>query len=239
MEVRLQKYLSAAGVASRRKSEQLIRQGRVTVNGQIAVLGVKVQPRRDIIAVDGKEVRREKKVYIMLNKPTGVITTCRDPRGRTTVKDLLIGVSTAVHPVGRLDYDSEGLLLLTNDGDLTYRLTHPSHKVKKTYHVLVGGVPTPGEILQLREGVLLADGWTAPAAVEVLGPRDGGTLFEVTIHEGRNRQVRRMWAKFGYRVMSLRRVKFGPLTLGRLQPGEFRPLSNLEVCELKGIFRGT
>ena len=233
----LQKYLSAAGVASRRKSEELIRQGRVRVNGEIAILGIRVLPDRDIVEVDGKRVTREEKVYIMLNKPAGVITSCRDPRGRTTVIDLLTGITAAVHPVGRLDYDSEGLLLLTNDGDLTYRLTHPSYQVKKTYHVLIKGVPTQEDVQKLRQGILLEDGWTAPAGIRVLGPRKGGTLIEFTIHEGRNRQVRRMWASMGYWVIRLRRVKFGPLTLGGLEPGRFRYLDRRDVMRLKGVFR--
>lgn len=235
---RLQKYLAAAGVASRRQSEELIRQGRVTVNGKIAVLGTKVLPGRDMVEVDGKEVRRAEKVYIMLNKPLGVITSCQDPRGRTTVMDLLTGITAVVHPVGRLDYDSEGLLLLTNDGDLTYRLTHPSYQVKKTYQVVIGGVPTPGDIKRISKGILLDDGWTAPAGIQVLGPQTGGTLLELTIHEGRNRQVRRMWAKLGHSVIRLRRVKFGPLTLGQLGPGEFRPLDRREVERLWMVFKG-
>lgn len=237
MGERLQKYLAAAGIASRRKSEELIRQGRVTVNGELAVLGVRVHPERDVIVVDGQRVKKERKTYIMLNKPAGVITTCRDPRGRTTVKDLLADVTVAVHPVGRLDYDSEGLLLLTNDGDLTFRLTHPRYEVKKTYHVLVDGVPSADEIEQLRRGILLADGWTAPAAIEVLASRREETLLAFTIHEGRNRQVRRMWAHLGYSVVGLYRVSFGPLTLGHLKPGEYRYLSRQEVEELWAAFR--
>lgn len=235
---RLQKYLAASGVASRRKAEELIRQGRVTVNGKRAVLGTKVQPGKDVIRVDGKEVRKEEKVYILLYKPRGVITTCFDPQGRPTVRDLFPGIPASVHPVGRLDYDTEGLLLLTNDGKLTYLLTHPRHEVSKTYQVLVAGKPTWGDIKQLEQGVLLEDGRTAPAKVRVLGYHGRGTLLEMTIHEGRKRQIRRMCATLGYPVLKLKRTQIGFLTLGRLQPGGYRYLTPVEVRKLRRLARG-
>lgn len=235
---RLQKFLSAAGVASRRKAEELIRQGKVTVNGERAVLGARIQPHRDIVRVEGKIVTPEKKVYLILFKPRGVVTTRRDPQGRMTVMDLIGNTGATIHPVGRLDYDTEGLLLLTNDGDLTYKLTHPRFNINKTYRVLVAGRPTEQALKLLRRGLLLEDGWTAPARVNVLERRNEKTWVEMTIHEGRNRQVRRMWAELGYPVLQLRRTKFAFLTLGQLKPGEYRYLSRAEVKQLRALVEG-
>jgi len=235
--VRLQKFLAAAGVASRRKAEELIRQGKVTVNGERAVLGTRVDPEKDIVRLDGKVVTPEKKVYLILNKPRGVVTTCRDPQGRRTVLDLIGSIGAAVHPVGRLDYDTEGLLLLTNDGDLTNKLIHPRYQIEKTYHVLVEGRPTEQDLETLRRGLLLEDGWTAPARVSILKEMRGKTWLEMSIHEGRNRQVRRMWARLGYPVLKLRRTRFAFLTLGRLRPGEYRHLSREEVRKLRALTR--
>lgn len=235
--VRLQKFLAAAGVASRRKAEELIRQGKVTVNGRRAVLGTKVQPHKDIVKVEGKVVAPEEKVYLILYKPRGVVTTRRDPQGRQTVMDLIGNIGAVVHPVGRLDYDTEGLLLLTNDGDLTYKLTHPRFEIDKTYQVLVKGQPTEEDLESIRQGLLLEDGWTAPTRVSLLKGGRGKSWLEMTIHEGRNRQVRRMWAKLGYPVLKLRRTKFAFLTLGRLKPGDYRHLTRTEVKKLQALVR--
>lgn len=229
---RLQKFLARAGFGSRRSCEDLIAAGRVTVGGEPAALGRRVDPDRDQIAVDGVPVVvRSDLVYYLLNKPADVVTTAYDPQGRRTVLDL-VPVEPRVFPVGRLDRDSEGLLLLTNDGVLTQRLTHPSHGVEKEYLVEVDGVPTPQSVRRLREGVRLEDGLTAPArarVVEVLG--DHAALL-ITIHEGRNRQVRRMCEAVRHPVRRLVRVRIGPLRDTRLGPGEWRPLHRAEVRAL-------
>lgn len=234
MEIRLQKALAMAGVASRRHGEELIINGRVKVNGKVVKeLGTKVDLSRDKIMVDGQPLPPvESKVYYLLNKPRGYVTTLRDERGRKTVMDLLEGVEQRVYPVGRLDYDSEGLLLLTNDGELTQALTHPKHKVKKTYRVRVAGIPRPDELEKMARGIELSDGLTAPADVKLVDILEGRALLEISIHEGRNRQVRRMCEHIGQSVVRLRRIRFGPLELGDLKPGEFRPLN---VHELKAL----
>lgn len=237
--IRLQKVLAQAGVASRRQAEQLILAGRVTVNGQkIAILGTKVHD-QDIVKVDGRSVlQRETFHYYLLNKPVGVITSANDPQGRKTVLDLMNKIPVRVYPVGRLDYATSGLLLLTNDGELTYRLTHPRYGVEKTYRVWIEG-PIPEQALEtLRCGVNLADGKTAPALLRRL--KSGGgerlILLEITIHEGRNRQVRRMFEAVGYPVVKLQRVRFGPLVLEQsLRPGDYRALSAGEIHSLKAI----
>lgn len=233
---RLQKVMARAGVASRRHSEALIQAGRVTVNGRVVTeLGTKVVPGRDVIEVDGRPLGRpEKKVYVLLNKPKGYVTTLYDPQGRPKVTDLLEGeVAERVYPVGRLDYDTEGLLLLTNDGDLAHGLMHPARMVKKTYIAKVRGVPGPGKIRALREGIELDDGPTAPADVKVLEVRaPNSATIALRIHEGRNRQVRRMFAALGHEVIHLRRTTLGPLKLGDLPVGEWRYLTSQEVADL-------
>ena len=226
---RLQKVLARAGFGSRRAAEELIADGRVTVNGAVAVLGQRVDPESDRVAVDGIGVGiRSGLVYYLLNKPTGVVTTASDPQGRPTVVDL-VPVEPRVFPVGRLDADSEGLLLLTNDGELTHRLTHPSFGVEKEYLVEVEGEPSPGVVRRLREGVELEDGVTAPAQVAPVGDR----ALRVVIHEGRNRQVRRMCAAVGHPVRRLVRTRIGPLAERTLRPGEWRPLTLAEVRSLE------
>lgn len=234
---RLHKFMARHGVASRRTCEEIIASGRVRVNGVTVVApGTTVNPARDRIEVDGRALGRpENFVYILLNKPRGYLTTARDPRGRKKVTDLLEGVKERVFPVGRLDCDSEGLLLLTNDGDLTYRLTHPSHHVPKTYRVRVRGVPGPRDLDLLSGGVKLDDCMTAPAMICFVEEREGNALLEVTIHEGRNRQIRRMFDKIGYEVIRLKRVKMGNLTLGDLKPGQYRRLGESEVRRLKKL----
>ncbi|GAW91013.1 pseudouridine synthase [Calderihabitans maritimus] len=234
---RLQKVLAKAGIASRRKSEELIKAGRVKVNGEVVTrLGTKVDPVADKIEVDGKPVPAgEPKIYIMLNKPRGYVTTVSDPQGRNTVMDLVKDVPQRIYPVGRLDYDTEGLLLLTNDGDLAYALTHPRHEVEKTYLALVQGHPGEKALERLRSGVLLEDGWTSPAKVRLLRREKGNTWLEIKIHEGRNRQVRRMCDAVGHRVLRLKRTAVADLYLGNLRVGRYRSLTTKEIRKLKEI----
>lgn len=221
--------MAQAGVASRRGSEDLIKENRVMVNGQLAVLGQKVDPARDRILVDGKPIQKEEaKRYFILNKPFGYITTSKDQFGRKSVLDLLDGVKERVYPAGRLDYDSEGLVLLTNDGDLAYRVTHPSFKLPKRYVVQVKGKITMDAVYRLRTGVILEEGRTQAAQVEVLQPVEDNSVLSITITEGRNRQVRRMCAKVGFEVVRLQRTGIGPVNLGTLASGKFRPLSKKE-----------
>jgi len=226
---RLQKVLAQAGVGSRRTGEELIAAGRVMVNGEVAVLGRRVDPERDQIAVDGTPVAvRSGLMYYLLNKPAGVVSTASDPQGRPTVTEL-VPSEPRVHPVGRLDADSEGLLLLTNDGDLTFRLTHPSFGVEKEYLVVVEGTPKPGAVRRLRDGVELEDGRTAPAQVALVVPNG----LRITVHEGRNRQVRRMCDAVGHPVHRLVRTRIGPIRVGTLAPGEWRQLTQAEVRSLE------
>lgn len=226
---RLQKVLSAAGVASRRSSEELIAAGRVTVNGTVAELGDKVDPESDVIAVDGVITTVDPtRVTMLLNKPVGVISAASDPHGRPTVVDL-VASEARLYPVGRLDADSEGLILLTNDGSLTQRLTHPSYGVDKEYLVSVEGEPPRGVLRSLRDGIELYDGLTSPATVSQLSPG----LLRIVIHEGRNRQIRRMCAAVGHPVTRLVRTRIGPLHDATLGPGEWRPLSGDELRALE------
>ena len=233
--VRLQKVLSQAGVASRRAAEELIRQGRVTVNGVVVTeLGTRVRPGVDRIAVDGRGIGgREHLVYLALNKPAGYVSTARDTHGRPTVLSL-VEARERLYPVGRLDADSEGLILLTNDGELAYAVTHPRHEIEKEYLVLVSGEPSRQIIERLSRGVEIEGRRTAPAEVEVAGPGEGGTWLRVVLHEGRKRQIRRMAEAVGHRVLRLRRVRIGPVRLGNLPPGRYRQLSPTEVRALKG-----
>ncbi|MCP9472915.1 MAG: rRNA pseudouridine synthase [Nitrospira sp.] len=237
MEVRLQKLIAGTGLASRRKAEQLIAAGRVTVNGKIVTeLGTKVDPSRDHVKVDGKHLRAVQPfVYLMLNKPKHVMSTLDDPGGRPTVKDLLRGVSVRVFPVGRLDFDSEGLMLLTNHGALAQALLHPRYGVAKTYLIKVKGVLTDDEIRQLEDGVRLDDGMTAPAQVKKVGKAEQNSWLEITIREGRKHQVKRMLEAVGHPVIRLTRVRMGPLSLGRLESGEFRFLTDREANALRAL----
>jgi 23S rRNA pseudouridine2605 synthase len=233
---RLQKVLAHAGVASRRHCEELIVEGRVQVNGKVVKeLGVKVDPAIDRIMVDGRRIRLEEHVYILLYKPTGVITSLHDPQGRRVVTDLLKGVKERVYPVGRLDYDTSGLLLLTNDGELANRLAHPSHEIDKVYRAWVKGVPAPEKVRKLAAGIMLEDGMTAPGQAKLIktAPKGNKSLLELIIHEGRNRQVRRMCEAIGHPVLTLERVRLGFLSLEGLRPGEYRPLTSAEVERLK------
>ncbi len=235
----MQKYLADRGVCSRRKAESLILAGRVTVNGvAVTVLGSKVDPNTDQVAVDQEMVSATQKLrYLLLYKPTGYICSVKDERGRRTVLDLLPEVKERVYPVGRLDYDTSGLLLLTNDGDLTACLLHPSYEVNKTYRAVVKGCPTVQALNKLKQGIRLQDGLTAPAKVKLLR-REENALIELTIHEGRNRQVRRMLEAVGYPVLHLKRVRFAFLDLTGLHPGEWRDLTAAEIQQLKRISAG-
>jgi 23S rRNA pseudouridine2605 synthase len=226
---RLQKVLGRAGFGSRRAAEELIEAGRVTINDRVAVLGARVDLVNDRVAVDGIPVGvRPDLVHYLLNKPAGVVTTADDPWGRQTVVDL-VPREPRVHPVGRLDLETEGLLLLTNDGDLTYRLTHPSFGVEKEYLAWVEGRPSRATLRRLREGVDLDDGRTAPAQASLVEPE----VLRLTIHEGRNRQVRRMCEEVGHPVRRLVRVRIGPLADRSLAPGSWRPLQTDEVRALE------
>lgn len=232
---RLQKVMSQAGIASRRESEKIIKEGRVTVNGKVVTeLGTKVMPGNDRIMVDGKRIQGEKLVYIMLNKPKAVLTTLTDPQDRKTVASFVTDIEQRIYPVGRLDYNTEGLLLLTNDGALTHSLIHPSKKINKTYIAKVSGQPLQEKIDKLRVGIELEDGMTAPAIIDFVeyDREKDLTSLRVTIHEGRNRQIRRMFAAIGSDVKQLKRIKFAFLTLEGLKRGSYRHLLPSEVEEL-------
>jgi 23S rRNA pseudouridine2605 synthase len=226
---RLQKVLAQAGIGSRRHCEELIADGIVTVNGRMATLGDKVDAATDRIEIDGVPIgTRPGLVYFLLNKPAGVVTSAGDPHGRRSVTDL-VPVEPRVFPVGRLDQDTEGLLVLTNDGELTHRLTHPSFGVEKEYVAEVEGRPSRGALRRLREGVELDDGMTAPAKATLVE----ANVLRITIHEGRNRQVRRMCESVGHPVVRLVRIRIGPITDRQLAPGEWRPLTTDEVRALE------
>ena len=240
MGLRLQKMLAQAGVASRRASERLIREGRVRVNGQVVTeMGVRVDPDRDVVSVNGKVVRPSgDKRYIKVYKPAGYLSVLRDDRGRPSLGDL-VPRSQGLHPVGRLDFDSEGLILLTNDGDVTLRLTHPRYKHEKEYVVLVDGVPSERDLTLLRRGIELEDGVTAPARASKLRDtaygraQQGRTWLRFVLHEGRKRQIRRMCDAVGHPVRRLVRVRIGPIVLGNLRPREWRPLTAEETTCLQ------
>lgn len=237
MEVRLQKLIAGTGLASRRKAEGLIAAGRVMVNGKtVTELGTKVDPTRDHVKVDGKHLSAAQPfVYLMLNKPKNVVSTLDDPGGRTTVKDYLRGVSVRVFPVGRLDFDSEGLMLLTNNGDLAQAMLHPRYHVPKTYLIKVKGVLTDEDIRNLERGVKLDDGMTGPAQVKKVRKVEANSWLEITIREGRKHQVKRMLESVGHPVIKLLRIRMASLALGDLQPGEFRFLTDREANTLRQL----
>ena len=237
MRERLQKLIARAGVCSRRTAETLLTAGRVTVNGVAAHLGDKADADTDVIAIDGTAIAfAEPSVYLMLNKPRGYVTTLRDELGRATAAELVAGCGTRVFPVGRLDKDSEGLLLFTNDGALMQAMTHPSHQVDKTYEVTVTG-QMEGAADRLSAVTELDGEPIVPAQVEIMERRQGQALLRVTIHQGKNRQIRRMCAQVGMQVTRLRRVSEDALTLGDLKPGQWRYLTDAEVAALKGSER--
>ena len=235
--IRLQKILSQAGVASRRAAEKLMVEGRVSVNGRTVLeLGTKADPAHDDIRVDGRRIKAERPRYILVNKPRGYVTTRKDEKRRKTVLDLLEGVREYVFPVGRLDYDTEGLLLLTNDGELAAQLTHPRHGVERTYEAHVAGMPDERALEKLRKGIPLDGRRTLPADVKLLSrDRDTDGVLLITIREGRNRQVRRMCEAVGHPVGRLKRIKFGPIGDRRLPLGAWRDLSTDEIKKLKSL----
>lgn len=237
MDVRLQKLIASTGLSSRRKAELLIASGRVSVNGKVVTeLGTKVDPGRDHVKVDGKHLTSAQPfVYLLLHKPKNVMSTLDDPGGRPTVKDFLRGVSVRVFPVGRLDFDSEGLMLLTNNGDLSQALLHPRYHVPKTYLIKVKGVLTDEEIKKLERGVKLEDGMTSPAYVKKVRKVEANSWLEITIREGRKHQVKRMLETVGHLVIKLMRIRMGPLSLGNLEPGEFRFLTDREANALREL----
>lgn len=231
--MRLQKYMASCGVASRRKSEELIAEGKVRVNGNtVTELGFKVED-GDIVEYDGKRiVPEEEKVYIVLNKPSGYVTTADDQFGRKTVLDLVEGVEERIYPVGRLDYDTTGLLILTNDGDFTNKMTHPSYKINKKYIAKVKGIPTEQEMKRFRDGLKIEDYTTAKAKIKLLRQFSDESLVEIEIREGRNRQVRKMCEAIDHPVKSLRRTQVGSLRLGDIQEGEWRYMTDSELEKL-------
>ena len=234
-----EKLLSTAGVASRRAAEKLILEGRVMVNGNVVMtLGTRADPSKDDIRVDGRRLRFDlRQRYLVLNKPKGYVTTRHDPEGRHTVMELVETVREYIYPVGRLDYETDGVLLMTSDGDLAAQLTHPSHEVERVYEALVLGAPSDEALEKLRRGVYLDGRRTAPAIVRRGGTTGKGqkqlTKLIITLHEGRNRQVRRMCATVGHSVRRLTRVRMGPITLGELRPGQWRDLTPRELDKLK------
>jgi pseudouridine synthase len=227
--VRLNAFLARAGVASRRRSDELIRAGRVRVNGRTGELNT-IVGRRDVVEVDGERVERQPLAYILLNKPRGVVTTASDPEGRRTVVEL-VPPEPRVVPVGRLDVDTTGALLLTNDGDLAHRLAHPRYGVPKVYEAEVEGRPSAETLARLREGVELEDGMTSPAGARLVAP----SQLELTLHEGRNRQVKRMCEAVGHPVRRLRRSRYADLDASALAPGEWRELTRDEVAALRAL----
>lgn len=233
--IRLQKYMASCGVASRRACEDMIRDMRVTVNGVTAQIGQSIDPDKDTVMVDHKLIKPEKKhVVVLLYKPRGIVSTSSDEKGRRTVQEYVQDIPCRLYNVGRLDINSEGLLLLTNDGELANQLMHPRYGVKKTYRAVCDGTLSAGEIASLTNGVELEDGLTAPARVfDIRRSTTGGTAFSITIHEGKNRQIRRMLEAVGHRTLRLKREAYGPLQLGSMRPGEWRYLSDDEIASLK------
>ena len=233
--MRLNKFLSHAGVASRREADRLIAEGRVLVNGQAVLeLGTQIDPERDRVRVDGRTIRNDSKpVYVLLNKPAGYVVTLKDPFGRQTVRALIPKLKARVFPVGRLDVDSEGLLLLTNDGELAHRLAHPRFEVKKTYVVRVKGVPDRESLLRLEQGLPIDGRKTAPARAALIEQKPGESFLRIEVHEGRKREVRRMCEAIGHPVLELRRTEYAGLTLKHLKTGDWRMLTSAEVVRLK------
>ena len=233
--MRLQKYLASCGVSSRRNAEKMITEGRISVNGRIVTeLGTQVDGLTDVVCVDGQTVFPEKeKHYLAYNKPAGEVTTLHDPEGRDTVMDRFRDYPVRLFPVGRLDYDSEGLLLLTNDGELMNRLLHPSFEIPKSYLTRVSNSVSPEEIRSLRKGVMIDGRLTSPAEVRLIRTDAFSTDLLITIHEGRNRQVRKMIDAVGHQVVRLKRVRFGPVQLGDLPSGMWRRLTDEEIAKLR------
>ena len=231
--VQLNKYLANLGITSRRKVEELVSQGRVTINRQkVTKIATRINPDKDKVQVDGKDITRQHFVYIILNKPRGVVSTVSDEFKRKTVLDL-VKVKERIYPVGRLDQESHGLILLTNDGEVANLLTHPRYHISKTYEVLVSGEVRRYQLEKLKRGVYLRDGKTAPAEVEVLEKNPGKTLLKIILHEGKNRQIRRMCGVLGLNVLDLKRVAMGEVKLGDLEAGKYRYLTEEELGRLR------
>ncbi|MBZ2173780.1 rRNA pseudouridine synthase [Schnuerera sp. xch1] len=235
--MRLQKYIAHSGVTSRRKAEEMILQSRVKVNGFIVKkLGTKVDPEKDLIEVDNKRIElASKKLYIMLNKPEGYVTTLKDEHNKKVVLDLIDNIKERIFPIGRLDKDTTGLLIMTNDGDLTYKLTHPSHEVWKKYLALVDGIPNHKEIQKLKKGVKIDGRLTSKAKVKMIKIYNDSSVLEISIHEGRNRQVRKMCKCIGHPIRKLKRISIGELKLNDLEIGEWRHLTEKEIKYLKTL----
>lgn len=239
-ETRIQKLLSENGIVSRRKAEELIMQGKIQINGHPATLGQKINPYRDAVTINNERVylnNKSHKVYIMLHKPRGYVTTMSDELGRRCVKELVEDAPERVYPIGRLDKDSEGLLLMTNDGDFANLIMHPSHHVSKTYRVTVRPSVSDAQMIQLSSGIEIDGKKTAPAVIHVLDKEPGRVVLQITIHEGRNRQIRKMCEAVGLEVARLKRVSVGPIKLGMLQPGEWRELKPTEVGMLRNAVK--
>jgi len=239
--MRLQKYMAYCGVGSRRKCEDLIRQGRVYVNGQkVQEMGIKIDPVNDIVMLDQQRILKlvEKKIYIIFNKPKGVISSVYDPQGRKTVLESMKWSGSRIYPVGRLDYDTEGLLILTNDGEFAYFMTHPKYEIEKEYYCVVKGTPKTTDINKLKQGIDIGGFITSPAKIESLGKQNENSAYRMIIHEGKNRQVRRMFETIGHPVIYLRRERIGNLKLGSLETGHWRHLTNEELKYLKLLTGG-
>lgn len=233
---RIQKILAKAGMASRREAEKIILEGRVTVNGKVVQLGAKADPEKDHIKVDGKRIPRpEPKITLVLNKPRGYLSTVKDPKGRPTVMDLLGKIKWRLYPLGRLDFDAEGLLLLTNDGEIAYHLTHPKFSISRTYWVKIQGVPGEKKLELLKKGIRLEDGVAKAHSVQILREREKNSWIQITVKEGRTHLVKRLFAAIGHPVLKLKRIEFGPIRLGNLPTGHFRFLTPEEQEQLRRL----
>ncbi|WMM26491.1 pseudouridine synthase [Tissierella sp. MB52-C2] len=235
--MRLQKYIALCGISSRRKAEQLIIDGKVMVNNKVITeLGTTIDPNKDVVKVDNKKIKAEKnKVYIMLNKPIGFVTTLKDEKDRKIVTDLIEGVKERIYPVGRLDADTTGLLLLTNDGDMAYKLTHPSNEIMKKYIAIVEGVPNKAELEKFRRGLVIDGKKTSNAYIKIAKRYDTESILEIVIHEGRNRQVKKMCEAINHPVKKLKRVSIGEIQIGGLDIGNWRYLDDEEIKYLRSI----
>ncbi|MGQ9609313.1 MAG: pseudouridine synthase [bacterium] len=233
--------MAEVGIASRRKIKDMVLAGRIKVNGIIPESpGIKIDLNSDIIEVDNERISfntNEEKVYIILNKLSGYISAVSDKRGEPTIMNLIPDIGKRIYPVGRLDKDTEGLILLTNDGELTYLLTHPKHHIEKVYSVWVTGEPTDESLKRIRTGVLIDNEMTAPAIVEKVEYKNGISHLKVTIHEGRKRQIKKMFATIGHKVVRLKRIQIGPISIGNLKPGEYRYLTKEEINKLKNLIK--
>ena len=233
--IKLQKYFSDCAIMSRRAAEEEIKNGKVTVNGEVAYLGLRIDPKHDVIIYKGRKILppKRQKTYILLNKPRGIVTTLSDEKGRPTVLSLLGGLDVRVYPVGRLDFNSDGLLLLTDDGELTNRLTHPKHQIPKIYHVTVKGEVADPQLKKLSSALVIDGYQIQPVAVEVIKKEPTSTTLKMTLYEGRNRQIRKMCALCGIEIKVLTRVALGNISLGNLPLGKWRHLTSTEVAYLK------